>query len=410
MLAVSEKSYDPLADTDFLSRGFQDSPYELYGKMICDHPIFYSGSYRQYFAFSAAAVRGVMVSQNFTVASPFRASRVLFGPTVVDIDGEDHRRLRIALSDAINVRKNAAYREQIIRPKVLDIARALKDGLSQDWVADFCDIVPLSIMSRIIGIPDKDFEFFRAVCGPIIEYIDFSTAETKRAGIDAMAKLRSYIKDLLAQGGQQGAFGETIIGSYLDQQSRLGQPSTEEIIRHVSLLIPAAIDTTNRLIANCIFMLCADSALQQRLRENPEGIIDFVSEVQRFEPPIHTTVRFANCDTEVEGQAIPSGAAVTVNLAAAGRDPSLFFDPNRFDATRAPSNRVLSFGAGKHQCVGKNLAMIEICDCMEALLGVFVSFKFDPNAPVPRITGTAFRSPPSLPIIAEKAKQPWRYA
>ena len=109
------RTKDPLAEIDFLTPAFQDDPYGVYAYMIANHPIFYSERYGQFFAFSAVAVRSVMVNRDFTVASPFRATRTLFGPTVVDIDGEDHRRLRIALSDAVNVRKNKFYRQTVIR-------------------------------------------------------------------------------------------------------------------------------------------------------------------------------------------------------------------------------------------------------------------------------------------------------
>ena len=356
---------DPLAEIDFLTPAFQDDPYGVYADMIANHPIFYSERYGQFFAFSAVAVRSVMVNRDFTVASPFRATRTLFGPTVVDIDGEDHRRLRIALSDAVNVRKNKFYRQTVIRPTLSRIVGRLKHGVSQDWVKEFCELIPLLIMSRIIGIPDKDLDFFKRVCAPIIAYLDFATPDTKSAGTGAMRELVPYLDDLLARFDREEIAEETIISSYLEQRRTQGQPSMAEIIRHVSLLIPAAIDTTNRLIANCIWMLCDRPELQAHLRANPDAIPGFVTEILRYEPPIHTTLRMAAAETEVLGVQVPSGAAVTVNLAAAGRDPAFCDDPDRFDPTRSPSNRVLSFGAGKHQCVGKSLAMLEACDVVE---------------------------------------------
>ena len=74
------RTKDPLAEIDFLTPAFQDDPYGVYAYMIANHPIFYSERYGQFFAFSAVAVRSVMVNRDFTVASPFRATRTLFGP------------------------------------------------------------------------------------------------------------------------------------------------------------------------------------------------------------------------------------------------------------------------------------------------------------------------------------------
>ena len=109
-MTMEARTKDPLAEIDFLDTDSQDNPYSVYADMLTNHPIFYSERYCQFFAFSADAVRNVMINRDFTVASPFRATHTLFGPTVVDIDGKDHLRLRIALSDAVNIRKNKFYR------------------------------------------------------------------------------------------------------------------------------------------------------------------------------------------------------------------------------------------------------------------------------------------------------------
>ena len=405
MISIEQKKLqtDPLSDIDFLSREFQENPYPLYKVMRKNHPIFYSDRHRQYFAFSAEAVRSVMVGRDFTVENPFRASRILFGPTVVDLDGENHRRLRVALSETINIGKNQIYRDTIIRPIIADILNKIQDGVAQDWVADLCDLLPLKVMSQIIGIPDDGFAFFKRVCAPIIAYLDIATPQTRAAGTAAINELVDYLEVLLSSLEQAPAADKTIIGSYL-RQKQAGSITNEEIIRHVSLLIPAAIDTTNRLLANCIWMLCDKPDIAQYLRDAPEDVSKFVAEVLRYEPPIHTTLRFAAKDTAVLGVRIPQGAAVTVNLASASRDESVFPDPDRFDIKRKPSNRVLSFGAGKHQCVGKNLATIEVCDCMTAILSHFSEFEFASDTR-PKIMGTAFRSPSDLMIVGVKNKK-----
>ena len=405
MISIDKKNLqtDPLSDVDFLAREFQENPYPLYKVMIKNHPIFYSDRHRQYFAFSAEAVRSVMVSNDFTVENPFRASRILFGPTVVDLDGENHRRLRVALSETINVGRNQIYRDTIIRSVITDILNNIQDGIAQDWMADLCDLLPLKVMSKIIGIPEDRFAFFKRVCEPIIAYLDIATPQTRIAGTVAINELVDYLEVLLSSLEQLPSGDETIIGSYL-RQKEAGSIKKEEIIRHVSLLIPAAIDTTNRLLANCIWILCDKPDIAKYLRKAPEEVSKFVAEVIRYEPPIHTTLRFAAKDTSVLGVRIPQGSAVTVNLASASRDESVFPDPDRFDIKRKPSNRVLSFGAGKHQCVGKNLATIEICDCITAILSNFSEFQFA-SGTRPKIMGTAFRSPSDLMIVSIKNKK-----
>jgi cytochrome P450 len=56
---------------------------------------------------------------------------------------------------------------------------------------------------------------------------------------------------------------------------------------------------------------------------------------------------------------LPEGARLFLRLAAAGRDPAVFDDPDSFDLFRADAGQHLAFGKGLHYCLGANLDRLE---------------------------------------------------
>ena len=165
-------------------------------------------------------------------------------------------------------------------------------------------------------------------------------------------------------------------------------------------MIPAAIDTTNRLVANALHILAAHPQWQDRLAEDEALIAAFVEEVMRFEPPIHTSVRICARDTVVEGCAMEKGSLVNVFFGAANRDPAHFSNPDRFDPERPELRRHLSFGGGKHQCMGRFFAVIEVAEAIRAIVARG-RIAFATANPAP-IEGAAFRSPARLDLTFVK--------
>jgi cytochrome P450 len=71
------------------------------------------------------------------------------------------------------------------------------------------------------------------------------------------------------------------------------------------------------------------------------------------------TSRVATADTVVGGVTVRAGEGVLTLGNAANHDPAVFADPDRLDVTRGARNH-LAFGYGAHQCLGQNLARVEL--------------------------------------------------
>jgi cytochrome P450 len=109
-------------------------------------------------------------------------------------------------------------------------------------------------------------------------------------------------------------------------------------------------------------------------------------------------VRAALADVEVGGQLVPKGESVLVSIPMANRDPDRFTDPNTLDIARVTSGH-LAFGHGVHQCLGQQLARIELRIGFSALLSRFPGLRLA-VAPeeVPLRTGRGIYGVDALPV------------
>jgi cytochrome P450 len=381
---------------DFADPGFQRNPYPAYRAARERAPIFWSPRHRQYLALGAGAVRGCLQSPDFIVDSPFRASRRLFGRTIMDVDGNEHTRLRILANKGFVPGRYEAYKQRYVVPIIEELAGRLHARGGGNFVAEFADQIPSHIMAHVIGIPAERWQHFHRLSTPIIDYLDTASPERLRAAQASYAVLTEIVLPVID--AKLAEPDETIIGELARARSDGKELSYEEIVRQIGLMIPAAIDTTNRLIANALYLLASDPSSQERLRADDGLLPAYVEEVMRFEPPIHSSIRICARDTVVEGLAIPKGALVNVVFAAGNRDPATFPDPDRFDPERPELRRHLSFGGGKHQCIGRFFAVIEVTEALRALLRRPGRLAFASESPAP-IYGAAFRSPPRLDLI-----------
>src|SRR6185437_13301610 len=110
----------------------------------------------------------------------------------------------------------------------------------------------------------------------------------------------------------------------------------EEVVSFLRLLIPAGAQTTYRMFCNLMFGLLTHPEQLAALQQDPSLIPAAVEEGLRWQPPLISFGRTAVVDTEIEGVAIPAGALVNAVVGSAGRDPSRWENPERFDIFRPP--------------------------------------------------------------------------
>jgi cytochrome P450 len=123
-----------------------------------------------------------------------------------------------------------------------------------------------------------------------------------------------------------------------------------------------------------------------------------VEEAMRWEPAVQSCTRHAARSVTLAGATIAAGDTVQCMLGSANRDPAHFGDPDRYDLTRPNAADHLSFGSGKHFCLGAALARAEVHAVLEILLDRFPTLRADPDRPSAPY-GYEFRSPRELAVV-----------
>ena len=128
-----------------------------------------------------------------------------------------------------------------------------------------------------------------------------------------------------------------------------------------------SLDTTVNGIASAVWHFANAPDQWKMVREDPNLVRNAMNEVLRLESPLQDFGRYVANDVDMDGLTLPADTRVICFYGAGNRDPRQFEDPNRFDVTRRNANLHLAFGAGPHQCLGMNLARLEMTSLFTAL-------------------------------------------
>jgi cytochrome P450 len=121
-------------------------------------------------------------------------------------------------------------------------------------------------------------------------------------------------------------------------------------------------ETTANMIGLGTLVLLENPDQLAILRDDsdPRTIVDAVEELLRYLTIIHGGQRrIAKEDIEIGGVVIRAGEGIIMELASANRDRRAFPEPDRLDLFRVPRQHH-AFGYGIHQCVGQQLARVEL--------------------------------------------------
>ncbi|MFI6097765.1 cytochrome P450 [Lentzea sp. NPDC051213] len=277
----------------------------------------------------------------------------------ISMDPPDHTRLRRKLTGAFTVKRMKALEEGIaeITERQLDELASLTPPV--DLVKEFALPVPSLVICEMLGVPYADRETFQANSSKFMERE--VNLEDKMA---AYMAIYTYLSELVTS---KRAEPDDDLLSDLARDEDL---SIEELIGMAFLLLLAGHETTANMLALGTFALLEHPEQLAALRAEPELIPDAVEELLRYLAVGDVFYRYAAEDIEFFGETIREGSTVILSLLAGNHDPERYENADALDVRRNARGH-LSFGHGIHQCLGQQLARIEMRTGFEGLLRRF---------------------------------------
>jgi len=175
----------------------------------------------------------------------------------------------------------------------------------------------------------------------------------------------------------------------------------DHIFGFLRLLMPAGAETTYRVLGNTLLALLQNPAALERVRSDRSLVSRAIEETLRWQTSVTLVTRVAKRDTEIAGCPVHAGSVVSMMVGSANHDEHHFDRSDEWDLDRPPEPTHLSFGWGRHLCLGIHLARLELRVGVNAVLDRLPGLRLDPSKPAPEIRGHAFRGPNSLPVLFE---------
>jgi cytochrome P450 len=318
--------------------------------------------------------------------------------TLLDADGEEHRRLRNLVRDAF-APNYVAQLEPRVRQITDDLLSRMAAGARADLVADFALPLPLTVIGEILGVPVGDRLRFRGWVNSLLG-VSAASRPTLRMLLklpNILAMIR-YLRRLVAD--HRAHPRDDLVSRLVAMQDNGDRLSDDELLAMVLVLLIAGYETTVNLIATGTLLLLRHPDQLARLRDDPSLISPAVEELLRLATPVDVaTERYAREDVQIAGVTIPRGALVLVNLHSANSDERRFPQaPEALDLARS-DNHHLSFGQGVHYCLGAPLARMEGRVALAALIQRFPNLTL--AAPVETLRwrpGMSLRGLEKLPV------------
>ncbi|HEY4108832.1 cytochrome P450 [Puia sp.] len=131
----------------------------------------------------------------------------------------------------------------------------------------------------------------------------------------------------------------------------LTKETREYAVSNLIGLLIQGYDATKGLLSLALLHLLAREDIAKLGSWDMDHFLSFVTEVLRYDSPVHNTRRVLTEEVHFDGVTVPSGATVLVVVAAANRDPAVFERPEEFDRHRVNNRMMLTFGHGIHGCI-----------------------------------------------------------
>ena len=291
-------------------------------------------------------------------------------PTIINMDPPDLLKRRRVMSHAFTPKAIGKLEESIRRRAAGMVDRLLTAG-GGDWIDEVADVLPMSVIGDIIGIPEEDRPEIFDTLDRILKVASSDDAVAAQNAMELFGKIFTYASELTAEKRRNPTddIWSTLTSAVVTAENgeKLSIPANElEIFFFVIAF--AGSDTTKNALASGLAAFVGNPEQIERYREDEAIRSNAVEEVLRWASPVTFWTRSTKIDVEMDGVTIPKGERVVAMLRSANRDEDVFDNPFAFDIGRAENPHVTFGGGGPHHCLGAMLARAEIRAVLDELL------------------------------------------
>jgi cytochrome P450 len=291
-------------------------------------------------------------------------------PTIINMDPPDLLKRRRVMSHAFTPKAIGKLEEGIRRRAAGMVNRLLMAG-GGDWIEDVADVLPMSVIGDIIGIPDQDRPEIFDTLDRILKVASSDDAVAAQNAMELFGKIFTYAFELTAEKRRNPTddIWSTLTSAVVTDENgeKLSIPANElEIFFFVIAF--AGSDTTKNALASGLQAFVDNPEQIERYREDEAIRSSAVEEVLRWASPVTFWTRSTKVDVQMDGVTIPKGERVVAMLRSANRDEEVFDNPFTFDIGRVQNPHVTFGGGGPHHCLGAMLARAEIRAVLDELL------------------------------------------
>jgi cytochrome P450 len=364
----SQVHFDPY-DVELIA-----DPYPMFARLRDEAPLYYNAAY-DFFAVSrfadvnkAVIDHGTYSSARGVILELIKANLEIPSGMLIFEDPPIHDVHRKLLSRMFTPRKIAAL-EPMIRDFCAQSLDPLVGSGHFDFVTDLGAIMPMKVISALLGIPEDDQEMVRDRANAQLR-TEAGKPMTHARGLSVGEQFEAYI-DWRADNPSDDIMTELLNVEFVDETGTKRRLTRNEILVYLNVVAGAGNETTTRLIGWAGKVLGEHPEQRRELAENPALIPQAIEELLRFEPPAPHMARYVTRDVTLYDQTVPEGSVMMMLLGSACRDERQFGpDAGKFDIHREGRPH-LTFSVGTHFCLGSALARLEGRVALEEILKRF---------------------------------------
>ena len=381
--------------------GFQEDPYPVYARLRAQDPLHHDPRHDVWVLTRHEDVLAALRDDaTYSSAMGVTLDKSAWGPhahTVMSflaMDPPRHQRLRSLVSRAFTPRRVRGLEShiQVLTEQYFD--DVLHGDL--DWVADFAARLPMDVICELLGVPAEHRDRLRGLADLVVHRED-GVHDVPEAAIAASFELVASYEELVASRRREP--GDDLTTALLAAEIDGDRLTDQEVIAFLFLMVVAGNETTTKLLGNGLFHLTAHPDQHAAVWADPELVPRWVEETLRFDTSSQLLARHLKADVALHGRVAPAGSKLLVAIGSANRDERVFSRADEYDVHRDPDEvaRLISFGGGRHFCLGAHLARLEARVALTELVRRTATVEVDRDR-ARRVHSTNVRGFASLPI------------